>query len=233
MNKVLRSAEDAAALVPDGATIMMGGFGLCGIPENLVAALHRRGTKQLTIVSNNAGVDGFGVGLLLKSRQVRKMISTYVGENKEFERQFLQKEIDVELVPQGTFSERIRAGGAGIGGFYTPTGYGTLVAEGKETRVIEGRPYVLELPLKADFAFVKAWKADTDGNLIYRRTARNFNPIMATAARVTVAEVEHLVQPGALDADAVHTPGIFVKHVLQGQGYERRVEKRTTRAVRR
>jgi 3-oxoacid CoA-transferase subunit A len=231
MNKVLRSAADAAALVPDGATIMMGGFGLCGIPENLIAALHQRGTKGLTIISNNAGVDTFGIGILLGSRQVRKMISTYVGENKEFERQFLQKEIDVELVPQGTFSERIRAGGAGIGGFFTPTGYGTLVAEGKETRIIDGRPYVLEMPLKADFAFVKAWKGDTAGNLVYRRTARNFNPMMATAARVTIAEVEHLVEPGEIDPDTVHTPGIFVRHVVQGVSYERRIEKRTTRAA--
>jgi 3-oxoacid CoA-transferase subunit A len=231
MNKALRDADEAVAPIPDGATIMVGGFGLSGIPENLIAALGRRGTKDLTVISNNAGVDGFGLGLLLKARQIRKMISTYVGENKEFERQFLQKEIEVELVPQGTFSERLRAGGAGIGGFYTPTGYGTLVAEGKETRIIDGRPYVLELPLKADFSFVKAWKGDTVGNLVYRRTARNFNPIMATAARVTIAEVEHLVEPGALDPDLVHTPGIFVKKILQGAGYEKRIEKRTTRVA--
>jgi 3-oxoacid CoA-transferase subunit A len=231
MNKALRDADEVVATIPDGATIMVGGFGLSGIPENLIAALGRRGTKDLTVISNNAGVDGFGLGLLLKARQIRKMISTYVGENKEFERQFLQQEIEVELVPQGTFSERIRAGGAGIGGFYTPTGYGTLVAEGKESRIIDGRPYVLELPLKADFAFVKAWKGDTVGNLVYRRTARNFNPIMATAARVTIAEVEHLVEPGALDPDLVHTPGIFVKKILQGAGYEKRIEKRTTRVA--
>jgi 3-oxoacid CoA-transferase subunit A len=231
MNKALRDADEAVATIPDGATIMVGGFGLSGIPENLIAALGRRGTKDLTVISNNAGVDGFGLGLLLKARQIRKMISTYVGENKEFERQFLQQEIEVELVPQGTFSERIRAGGAGIGGFYTPTGYGTLVAEGKESRIIDGRPYVLELPLKSDFAFVKAWKGDTVGNLVYRRTARNFNPIMATAARVTIAEVEHLVEPGALDPDLVHTPGIFVKKILQGAGYEKRIEKRTTRVA--
>ena len=229
MNKVLRDAEEAAALVPDGASIMMGGFGLSGIPENLVAALQRRGTKDLTIISNNAGTDDFGIGLLLKARQVRKMISTYVGENKEFERQFLQKEIEVELVPQGTFSERIRAGGAGIGGFFTPTGYGTLIAEGKESRVIDGRHFVLELPLRADFAFVKAWKGDSHGNLVYRRTARNFNPVMATAARFTIAEVEHLVEPGELDPDLVHTPGIFVKRVLQGHSYIKRIEKRTLR----
>jgi 3-oxoacid CoA-transferase subunit A len=229
MRKVLQSADEAVALIPDGATLMVGGFGLCGIPENLIAALHRRGTKNLTVISNNAGVDDFGLGILLRSRQIRKMISTYVGENKEFERQFLQKEIEVELIPQGTFSERIRAGGAGIGGFFTPTGYGTIVAEGKETRVIDGRHYVFELPLKADFALVRAWKGDHYGNLVYRRTARNFNPMMATAAKVTIAEVETLVEPGALDPDLIHTPGIFVKHILQGERYERRIEKRTTR----
>jgi 3-oxoacid CoA-transferase subunit A len=229
MTKVIGSAEDAAALISDGATIMMGGFGLCGIPENLIAALHRRGTKDLTVVSNNAGIDDFGIGILLRSRQVRKMISTYVGENREFERQFLSGELEVELVPQGTFAERIRAGGAGIGGFFTPTGYGTLVAEGKETRTIDGTPYVLERPLLADFAFVKAWKGDSTGNLVYRRTARNFNPVMATAARVTIAEVEHLVEPGDIDPDHVVTPGIFVRHILQGASYEKRIEKRTTR----
>ena len=225
MNKVLASAEEAVARIPDGATIMMGGFGLCGIPENLIAALRARGTKGLTVISNNAGVDDFGIGVLLRARQVRKMISTYVGENKEFERQFLSGELEVELVPQGTFAERIRAGGAGIGGFFTPTGYGTLVAEGKETRVIDGKPYVLETPLKADFAFVKAWKGDRVGNLVYRRTARNFNPVMATAADVTIAEVEHLVEPGELDPDHVVTPGIFVQHILQGARYEKRIEK--------
>src|SRR5689334_23044078 len=229
MNKVLASAADAVARIPDGATIMMGGFGLCGIPENLIAALRARGTRNLTVISNNAGVDDFGIGLLLRARQVRKMISTYVGENKEFERQFLTGELEVELVPQGTFAERIRAGGAGIGGFFTPTGYGTLVAEGKETRVIGGQPYVLEQPLRADFAFVKAWKGDALGNLVYRRTARNFNPVMATAAAVTIAEVEHLVEPGEIDPDHVHTPGIFVQHILQGPGYEKRIEKRTVR----
>jgi 3-oxoacid CoA-transferase subunit A len=230
MNKVLASAEEAVALIPDGATIMMGGFGLCGIPENLIAALRQRGTKALTIISNNAGVDDFGIGVLLRSRQVRKMVSTYVGENKEFERQFLSGELEVELVPQGTFAERIRAGGAGIGGFFTPTAYGTPVAEGKETRTIGGRPFVLELPLHADFAFVKGWKGDRVGNLLYRRTARNFNPVMATAADVTIAEVEHLVEPGEIDPDHVVTPGIFVKHILQGQRYEKRIEKRTTRS---
>jgi 3-oxoacid CoA-transferase subunit A len=229
MNKVLSSAEDAVARIQDGATIMMGGFGLCGIPENLIAALRAHGAKNLTVISNNAGVDEFGIGILLRARQVRKMISTYVGENKEFERQFLTKELDVELVPQGTFAERIRAGGAGIGGFFTPTGYGTLVAEGKETRVIDGKPYVLEQPLHADFAFVKAWKGDSVGNLVYRRTARNFNPVMATAAAVTIAEVEQLVEPGEIDPDHVHTPGIFVQHVVQGARYEKRIEKRTVR----
>jgi 3-oxoacid CoA-transferase subunit A len=230
MNKVLPSADAAVALVPEGSTILMGGFGLCGIPENLIQALHARGTRQLTVVSNNAGVDDFGIGILLKSRQVRKMISTYVGENKEFERQYLQKEIDVELVPQGTFAERIRAAGAGVAGFFTPTGYGTLVAEGKETREIDGKHYVLEQPLHGDFAFVRAWKGDRAGNLIYRRTARNFNPVMATAARVTIAEVEHLVEPGEIDPDHVVTPGIFVQHVVLGAKYEKRIEKRTIRA---
>jgi 3-oxoacid CoA-transferase subunit A len=229
MNKVLSSADDAVARIPDGAVIMMGGFGLCGIPENLIAALRARGTKDLTVISNNAGVDDFGIGVLLRARQVRKMISTYVGENKEFERQFLTGELEVELVPQGTFAERIRAGGAGIGGFFTPTGYGTLIAEGKETRTINGKPYVLEQPLRADFAFVKACVGDRDGNLVYRRTARNFNPVMATAAEVTIAEVERLVEPGEIDPDHVVTPGIFVRHILQGKQYEKRIEKRTVR----
>src|ERR671936_382945 len=222
MNKVLPDANAAVALVPDGASILMGGFGLCGIPENLIAALHRRGTKNLTVISNNAGVDDFGIGILLRTRQVRKMVSTYVGENKEFERQFLTGELEVELVPQGTFAERIRAGGAGIGGFFTPTGYGTLVAEGKETRVIDGKPFVLERPLTSDFAFVKAWRGDRAGNLVYRRTARNFNPVMATAAKVTIAEVEQLVDPGEIDPDHVVTPGIFVRYVVQGEKYEKR-----------
>ena len=229
MNKVLPNVEAAVALVPDEATIMMGGFGLCGIPENLIRALRARGTKRLTLISNNAGVDEFGLGMLLRSRQVKKMISSYVGENKEFERQFLSGEIEVELVPQGTFSERIRAGGAGIGGFFTPTAYGTLVAEGKETRVIDGKPYILEAPLRADFAFVKAWKGDRVGNLVYRRTARNFNPMMATAARVTIAEVEELVEPGQIDPEHVVTPGIFVQHIVRGTTYEKRIEKRTVR----
>jgi 3-oxoacid CoA-transferase subunit A len=229
VNKVLESAEEAVSRIPDGATIMMGGFGLCGIPENLISALHARGTQGLTVISNNAGIDDFGIGVLLRSRQVRKMISTYVGENKEFERQYLTGELEVELVPQGTFAERIRAGGAGIGGFFTPTGYGTLIAEHKETRTIDGMPYVLEKPLTADFAFVKAWKGDRAGNLVYRKTARNFNPVMATAAAVTIAEVEHLVEPGDIDPDHVVTPGIFVRHILQGTDYEKLIEKRTTR----
>ena len=225
MNKVLASAEEAVALIPDGATIMMGGFGLCGIPENLIAALRARGTKDLTVISNNAGVDDFGIGVLLRSRQVRKMISTYVGENKEFERQFLSGELDVELVPQGTFAERIRAGGAGIGGFFTPTGYGTLVAEGKETRTIDGKPHVLETAAARRFRVRQGVGGGPHGNLVYRRTARNFNPVMATAADVTIAEVEQLVEPGEIDPDHVVTPGIFVRHILQGQRYEKRIEK--------
>jgi 3-oxoacid CoA-transferase A subunit len=230
MNKVLSSADEAVARIPNGATIMMGGFGLCGIPENLIAALRARGTRDLTVISNNAGVDGFGIGTLLTARQVKKMISTYVGENREFERQCLSGELELELVPQGTFAERIRAGGAGIGGFFTPTGYGTIVAEGKETRFIDGRHYVLEAPLKADFAFVKAFRGDTLGNLVYRRTARNFNPMMATAAEVTIAEVEELVQPGAIGPESVVTPGIFVSYILQGRDYEKRIERRMVRA---
>jgi 3-oxoacid CoA-transferase subunit A len=229
VNKVLESAEEAVSRIPDGATIMMGGFGLCGIPENLIAALHARGTQGLTVISNNAGVDDFGIGMLLRSRQVRKMIATYVGENKEFERQYLSGELEVELVPQGTFAERIRAGGAGIAGFFTPTGYGTLIAEQKETRTIDGMPYVLEKGLTADFAFVKAWKGDRAGNLVYRKTARNFNPVMATAAKVTIAEVEQLVEPGDIDPDHVVTPGIYVRHILEGAPYEKRIEKRTVR----
>jgi 3-oxoacid CoA-transferase subunit A len=229
MNKVLASAEAAVAQIPEGATIMMGGFGLCGIPENLIRALHARGTRQLTVISNNAGVDDFGIGILLRARQIAKMIATYVGENKEFERQYLGGELEVELVPQGTFAERIRAAGAGIGGFFTPTGYGTLATEGKETRLIGGKPYVLEPPIHADFAFVRARRGDRAGNLVYRRTARNFNPVMATAARVTIAEVEEIVEPGQIDPDQVVTPGIFVRHVVQGAWYENRIEKRTVR----
>ncbi len=230
MKKVLPSADEAVALVPDGATIMTGGFGLSGITETMNPASASAQPKDLTVISNNAGVDDFGIGILLRARQVRKMISTYVGENKEFERQFLAGELEVELVPQGTFAERIRAGGAGIGGFFTPTGHGTLVAEGKETRTIDGREFVLEKPLHADFAFVKGWKGDRLGNVVYRRTARNFNPVMATAAEVTIAEVEQLVEPGEIDPDHVVTPGIFVRYILQGERYEKRIEKRTVRS---
>jgi 3-oxoacid CoA-transferase subunit A len=230
MNKVVASADAAVQSIPNGASIMMGGFGLCGIPENLIRALHAAGTRDLTVVSNNAGIDNFGIGVLLEARQVRKMISTYVGENKEFERQFLSGELEVELVPQGTFAERIRAGGAGIGGFFTPTGYGTSAADGKETRLINGRHYVFEAPLTADFAFVHAHRGDRLGNLTYHRTARNFNPEMATAARVTIAEVEALVEPGAIDPETIMTPGIFVTHVVVGAHYEKRIERRTVSA---
>jgi 3-oxoacid CoA-transferase subunit A len=231
MNKVLKSAEQAVAMIPDGARIMCGGFGLCGLPENLIRALHGRGTRNLTIISNNPGVDDFGVGMLVRTKQVAHFIGSYVGENKEFERQAIAGEIKYTLVPQGTFAERIRAAGAGIGGFFTPTGYGTMIAEGKETRVIDGRNYVLEMPLHADFAFVKAYKGDSKGNLIYRKTARNFNPVMATAAKVTFAEVEEIVEPGELDPDAIVTPGIFVTHVLKGAYYEKRIERRTVRQL--
>jgi 3-oxoacid CoA-transferase subunit A len=225
-------ADAASALkgvVKDGMTLMCGGFGVCGIPENLIAALHASGVRDLTVVSNNAGLDGVGLGLLLQSRQIRKMISSYVGENKEFERQFLAGEVDIEFNPQGTMAERIRAGGAGIYGFFTKVGAGTQVAEGKETRIVDGETYVLEKGLVADVALVKAWKGDTEGNLIYRKTARNFNPNMATAASVTVAEVEELVEPGILDGDSIHTPGIFVQRIIQGAGYSKMIEKRTVR----
>jgi 3-oxoacid CoA-transferase subunit A len=229
MNKVLPSAEAAVELIPDGATLLVGGFGLCGIPENLILALRERGTSNLTVISNNAGVDDFGLGVLLKTHQIRKMISTYVGENKEFERQYLSGELDVELVPQGTFSERVRAAGAGIGGFFTPTAYGTLVAEGKETRVIDGKPYVLEKPLAADFALIRGYRGDRLGNLVYRKTARNFNPVMATAATVTIAEVEELVEPGDIDPEHVVTPGIYVNHIIRGERYDKRIEKTAVR----
>ena len=229
MNKVVHDSLEAIAGLTDGATIMVGGFGLCGIPENLIAAIREKGVKDLTVISNNAGVDEFGLGVLLYNRQIRKMISTYVGENQLFEKLALSGELDVELVPQGTFAERIRAGGAGIAGFYTPTGYGTLIAEGKETREFGGRMHILERALTADFAFVKAWKGDRWGNLVYRKTARNFNPVMATASRITVAEVENLVQLGELEPDSVHTPAIYVQRILQGANYSRRIEKRTVR----
>src|SRR5207253_5447740 len=208
---------------------MVGGFGLCGLPEDLITATRDKGVKNLTIVSNNAGIDGLGVGLLLETRQIRKIIATYVGENQLFEKLALAGELEVELVPQGTFSERMRAGGAGVAAFFTPTGYGTVVAEGKETREFDGRMYVLESALKGDFAFVKAWKGDKWGNLVYRKTARNFNPVMATAARITIAEVEQLVELGELEPDCVHTPAIYVKRIFQGTNYEKRIEKRTVR----
>ena len=229
MNKVIASAREAVAAIPEGATILMGGFGLCGIPENLIAALKERGTGNLTVASNNAGVDDFGIGILLKSRQVKKMISTYVGENDTFERLCLSGELEVELVPQGTFAERLRAGGAGIPAFYTPTGVGTLVAKGKEVREFGGRSYLMEQALRGDYAFVKAWKGDPMGNLVYRKTARNFNPLMAAAARFTIAEVEELVEIGSLDPDAVVTPGIYVDALFQGSHYEKRIEQRTHR----
>ncbi len=229
VNKVIRDATQAVSDTRDGATIMMGGFGLCGIPENLIQALRDQGARDLTVISNNAGIDAFGIGILLEKRQIKKMISTYVGENRLFEELVLKGELEVELCPQGTFAERIRAGGAGIGGFYTPTGYGTVVAEGKETRSWGGRQYVLELPLKADFAFVKAHWGDPTGNLVYRKTARNFNPLMAMAARVTIAEVEVLVEPGDLDPDTIHTPGIYVDRIFEGVDYQKQIERRRVR----
>ena len=228
--KVFPNAKAALAdIAHDGMSILSGGFGLCGIAEHLIAALSELGVKQLTVISNNAGVDDRGLGLLLKSRQIRKMISSYVGENKEFERQYLQGEIEIEFNPQGTLAERIRAGGAGIYGFYTRTGAGTQVAQGKEVRIVDGESYVLETGLTADLAIIKAWKGDREGNLIYRKTARNFNPVMATAGRVTVAEVEQLVEVGALDPDQVHTPGIFVQRIVQGMNYRKPIEQRTVR----
>ncbi|OLD66105.1 MAG: succinyl-CoA--3-ketoacid-CoA transferase [Acidobacteria bacterium 13_1_40CM_2_68_10] len=229
MNKVVRDADEAIRDIPDGATLMVGGFGLCGIPENLIKALQRKGTKDLTVMSNNAGTSDYGLGLLLRTRQIRKMISTYVGENDLFEQQFLKGELQVELVPQGTFAERIRAGGAGVAAFFTPTGYGTVVADGKETRRFGDRHYVLETALVADFALVKAYRGDRLGNLVYRKTARNFNPMMATAARVTIAEVEQLVEPGDLDPEMVHTPGVYVTRIFRGANYEKRIEQRTHR----
>jgi 3-oxoacid CoA-transferase subunit A len=229
MDKRIASADAAIEKLTDGATILMGGFGLCGIPENLIAAVRRKGTKDLTIVSNNAGVDDFGIGLLLQQRQVKKMISTYVGENKLFEQLVLSGELQVELNPQGTLSERLRTGGAGIPAFYTPTGYGTMVADNKETREFDGRQYVLERAIRGNFAFIKAWKGDRWGNLIYRKTTRNFNPMMATAADFVIAEVEELVDLGQLDPDQVHTPGIYVNAVFQGSNYAKRIERRTTR----
>jgi 3-oxoacid CoA-transferase A subunit len=229
LDKRVATALEAIRDIQDGATILLGGFGLCGIPENLILALREKGVKNLTCVSNNAGVDDWGLGLLLRTRQVKKMISSYVGENKEFERQCLSGELEVELVPQGTLAERIRAGGAGIPAFFTPTGVGTEVAQGKETREFDGRTYVLERAIKGDFALVKAWKGDRWGNLCYRKTTRNFNPMMATAARTTIAEVERIVELGELEPDAVHTPAIFVDRIVQGAKYEKRIEQRTLR----
>ncbi len=230
INKVVENAEVAVADVFDGAILMLGGFGLCGIPENSITALVKKGVKDLTCISNNAGVDDFGIGLMLKQHQVRKMISSYVGENKEFERQLLSGELEVDLLPQGTLAERIRAGGAGIPAFFTPAGVGTEVAEGKEVRAFDGKMYLLESWLKADFAFVKAWKGDTSGNLIFKGTARNFNPMMATAGKITIAEVEELVEPGELDPNMVHTSGIFVQRIFQGKNYEKRIEQRTVKS---
>jgi 3-oxoacid CoA-transferase subunit A len=229
MNKVVASADEAIKDVLDGATIMVGGFGLCGIPENLIRALVCKGVKNLTTISNNAGVDGFGMGLLLAAGQIRKHIGTYVGENKLLEQMVLQGKVELDLVPQGTFSERIRAGGAGIPAFFTPTGFGTIVGENKEAREFDGRMYVMERALTADFAFVKAWKGDRWGNLVYRKTGRNFNPMMATAAKVTIAEVEHLVEVGELEPDLIHTPSVYVNRIFQGELYEKRIEKRTVR----
>ena len=229
MNKVVANADEAIRDLQDGATILVGGFGLCGIPENLIDATIRKGVKNLVTISNNAGVDDFGLGLLLRSKQIRKHIGSYVGENKLLEQMVLSGELELELNPQGTLAERIRAGGAGIAAFYTPTGYGTVIAEGKETREFDGRNYVLERGLRADFAFIKAWKGDKWGNLVFRKTTRNFNPMMATAARVTIAEVEQLVEVGELDPDIVHTPSVYVKRIFQGTNYVKRIEKHTTR----
>ncbi len=229
MNKVVANAHEALEGVSDDMTLMLGGFGLCGIPENSISDLVRRGVKGLTCISNNAGVDDFGLGLLLQKHQIKKMISSYVGENDEFERQMLSGELDVELIPQGTLAERCRAGGAGIPAFFTPAGYGTEVAEGKETREFNGKMHVMETGLTADFAIVKAWKGDKYGNLIYKGTARNFNPMMAMAGTITVAEVEELVEPGELDPNEIHTPGIFVQRIFQGTNYEKRIEQRTVR----
>jgi 3-oxoacid CoA-transferase subunit A len=229
MNKVVASAAEAIKDIPDNCTLMSGGFGLCGNPENLITALHAKGVKGLTIIANNCGTTDLGLGILLKNKQVKKMVSSYVGENKEFERQFLSKELEVELCPQGTLAERIRAGGAGIGGFFVRTGVGTEVAKGKETRVIDGHEYVLEAPLKADFAIVRAWKADTWGNLVFRKTARNFSPLMCMAAKVTIVEAEHIVPVGSLDPDSIHVPSVYVKRVIQSVGLNKWIERRTVR----
>ncbi|OEK04994.1 CoA transferase subunit A [Roseivirga misakiensis] len=229
INKQVSNADEAIHDIADNSTLMLGGFGLCGIPENCIAALVRKGTTGLTCISNNAGVDDFGIGLMLKTRQVKKMISSYVGENAEFERQLLSGELEVDLIPQGTLAERVRAGGAGIPAFFTPAGYGTEVAEGKEVREFNGKMHLLESWLKADFALVKAWKGDKSGNLVFKGTARNFNPMMAMAGKITIAEVEELVEVGELDPNQIHTPGIYVQRIFQGQDYEKRIEQRTTR----
>lgn len=229
MNKVVQNAEEAIAGLQDGMTVMFGGFGLCGIPENAISAILKKGIKDLICISNNAGVDDFGLGLLLKNHQIKKMIASYVGENAEFERQLLAGELEVELIPQGTLAERIRAGGAGIPAFFTPAGVGTEVAQGKEVREFDGKLYLMEKWLRADFSFVKAWKGDTEGNLIYKGTARNFNPMMATAGKITIAEVEELVPAGELDPNFIHTPGIYIKRIFQGKNYEKRIEQRAVR----
>lgn len=230
INKVVANVEEATKGIKDDMTLMLGGFGLCGIPENCIAQLVKMNVKGLTCISNNAGVDDFGLGLLLHNKQIKKMISSYVGENDEFERQMLSGELEVDLIPQGSLAERCRAGGAGIPAFFTPAGYGTEVAEGKEVRVFDGKPHILEAALTADFAIVKAWKGDTAGNLIYKATARNFNPMMAMAGKITIAEVEHLVPEGELDPNFIHTPGIFVQRIFQGANYEKRIEQRTVRS---
>jgi 3-oxoacid CoA-transferase subunit A len=229
MNKTVKDVEEALVGLENGMTLMLGGFGLCGIPENSIAQLVKMGVKDLTCISNNAGVDDFGLGLLLHQKQIKKMISSYVGENDEFERQMLTGELEVDLIPQGSLAERCRAGGAGIPAFFTPAGYGTEVAEGKEVRVFNGKPHILETALTADFAIVKAWKGDTEGNLIYKATARNFNPMMAMAGKITVAEVEELVPAGELDPNEIHTPGIFVQRIFQGEKFEKRIEQRTVK----
>jgi 3-oxoacid CoA-transferase subunit A len=229
MHKVVSSPEEAIEDIFDGATIMIGGFGLCGNPENLIRALVQKNVRNLTTISNNAGVDGLGLALLLANGQIRRHVGSYVGENKLLEQMVLDGRVELELVPQGTLSERIRAGGAGIPAFFTPTGVGTIVAEGKEAREFDGRSYIMERALQADFSLVKAWKGDRWGNLVYRKTARNFNPMMATAGKITIAEVEHLVEPGGLDPDTVHTPSVYVKRIFQGKQFEKRIEKRTTR----
>ena len=230
MDKIYESADAAVADMKDGITLMSGGFGLCGNPENLIEAIHRKGVKGISIISNNCGTTDLGLGILLQSKQIRKMTASYVGENKEFERQFLSGELEVELNPQGTLAERIRAGGAGIGGFYTPTGVGTKIAEGKETRVIDGREYLLEKPLKADYAIVRAWKADKWGNLVFRKTARNFSPMMCKAAAITIVEAEHIVEVGEIEPDEIHVPSIYVHRLVQGRDHQKWIERRTTRA---